>query len=51
MGCRVSLQVHAMPLPESTKEVEDIDKEVDTLENFTPRLEEFEMEGINIPPD
>lgn len=52
MGCRVSLQVHPMPVPEAPNitelEVGEDDEESENLEDFTPRLEEFVMNTINI---
>lgn len=51
MGCRVSLQVHPMPVPDAPNitelEVGEDDEKSD-LEEFTPRLEEFIMDSINI---
>ena len=52
MGCKVSLQVHPLPLSEVplTEEVKPVEAEAMSisLEDFIPTLDEISMETINM---
>lgn len=54
MGCKVSLQVHPLPLNEVPEplieEVEPVEAEAKpiSLEDFIPTLDEISMETINM---